>query len=147
MPQISKNPKKKLKKKKKPSITCLKRKCDHSWSRIIQLRAKNKCERCGSVSMLNSHHILGRVIHNLRYSLENGIALCTSCHKWGRENSAHENPVGFIHWLEEKKGRWYLEKLDNLAHEEHPDLNYELVLAGLKRVEEFYSRADLTDRN
>jgi len=82
---------------KKPSKSNLKKKCDIAWSKLIKDRAGNRCQICGSVSSLNSHHIIGRVNHVLRWDLKNGICLCASCHKFST-NSAHNNPLAFMEW-------------------------------------------------
>jgi hypothetical protein len=64
------------------------------WSQKVKEEAGNKCELCGNVGRLNSHHFYGRKNKSTRYWLENGICLCFSCHT-GSVFSAHESPSWF----------------------------------------------------
>ena len=80
----------------------IKRKLDSMWSLLVKRNANNKCEVCGSIGVLNSHHIIGRANLNLRWDLRNGVCLCVRHHKWGNQ-SAHENPIFFFNWLEKKR--------------------------------------------
>ena len=79
---------------KKPEI----KKLDKLWSEKI--RSKGKCEVCGKNISLNSHHIVGRRNHTLRWDAKNGVCLCSGCHVFSTR-SAHQDPIGFNDWLEE----------------------------------------------
>lgn len=81
----------------------LTKKLDEAWSKAVKKRAEWKCEVCGSEKCLNSHHIVGRRNRTLRWDCRNGVCLCVSHHKFGLE-SAHEDPLWFKEWLEDK--RW-----------------------------------------
>lgn len=91
-------------KTKKPlTKSQLSKKLDEAWSLAVKIRAKHKCEVCHSESSLNSHHIVGRRNRMTRWDIKNGVCLCVSHHKFGLQ-SAHEDPLWFKEWLEDK--RW-----------------------------------------
>lgn len=112
--------------KKMNSLT---KKLDAEWSRVVKQKAGNQCEVCGAIMQLNSHHIVGRENYRLRWDTRNGVCLCVSHHKFGKE-SAHMHPIWFDEWLKENRAedREYVnrvameikkwtedEKLDKLA--------------------------------
>jgi hypothetical protein len=71
------------------------------WSQAVRKRAGNKCEWCGAPhKYLNAHHIIGKRYEPFRYYIENGMALCPKCHKFGIGYSAHENPLNVFLWLQ-----------------------------------------------
>lgn len=88
---------------KKLTKTQLGKRLDNAWSLAVKIRAKNKCEVCGKTEGLNSHHIVGRRNRMTRWDIKNGVALCVKHHKFGLQ-SAHEDPLWFKEWLEDK--RW-----------------------------------------
>lgn len=73
----------------------LERQLDSLWRLLVLQRAENKCEKCGSRTDLESHHIVSRYIRATRWELRNGICLC----KW----NCHRLP----HSLSVKDRRWY----------------------------------------
>ena len=91
-------------KTKKPlTKSQLGKKLDEAWSLAVKIKAGYRCEVCGAKSTLNSHHIVGRRNRMTRWDVKNGVCLCVSHHKFGIE-SAHEDPLWFKEWLEDK--RW-----------------------------------------
>ena len=51
------------------------------WSVAVRARSGGQCERCGSTDKLHAHHVKSYADHpDLRFSLDNGIALCIDCH-------------------------------------------------------------------
>ena len=71
------------------------------WSRDVRNRDK-KCVICESTKFLNAHHILpkeGKIFHDLRFDINNGVTLCSRHHKYSYEISPHKNPFVFITWL------------------------------------------------
>lgn len=52
------------------------------------------CRRCGKVSPIFNHHIFSRKHLSTRWTPENGIALCVSCHR-----KAHGDPEEFRDWV------------------------------------------------
>lgn len=71
----------------------------------VKKRAGYKCEVCGigESGHLNSHHIVGRRNRMVRWDVRDGVCLCVKHHRFGIE-SAHEDPLWFREWLEDK--RW-----------------------------------------
>jgi hypothetical protein len=54
-------------------------KADRLWAVAIKAR-DGHCLRCGQDYHLEAAHIWGRNHYGVRWDLENGIALCRSCH-------------------------------------------------------------------
>jgi len=81
---------------------------DKNWSYMVKELAGNKCEYCGKVENLNSHHIFSRSNHNLRWDVNNGCCLCAGCHTFSTNFSAHKTPMEFTLWIMETRGKeWY----------------------------------------
>lgn len=78
------------------------RKLDDLFKAAVKRLAKGKCEVCGKKKYLHTHHIIGRRNYQVRWDLENGVALCSGCHKM-KIQSAHEDPLWFRGWLEGKR--------------------------------------------
>ena len=93
-------------------------KLDIAWSRLVKLRANMKCEieNCTHKPTLNSHHIFSRKNASTRWDLENGLCLCIGHHTMSSKFSAHGNPIAFTYWLEERKGRDFIDELSVKAH-------------------------------
>ena len=92
-------------------------KLDLAWSKLVKLRAKGKCEVCGKTSPLNSHHIFSRSNRSVRWDVSNGVCLCVGCHTFSSKFSAHKTPTEFTYWLENNKGREFLDRLALKAHQ------------------------------
>ena len=105
------------KRRKKSESSKLNGKLDVAWSKIVKLRAGMRCEKCGEVRTLNSHHIIGRVNKQLRWNLENGCCLCVSCHKFSPTFSAHQTPTIFTEWVIGMKGEDWHDDLVQLANQ------------------------------
>ena len=92
--------------KRKPlNKSQLGKKLDEAWSLAVKKKAGYKCEVCGigESGHLNSHHIVGRRNRMVRWDVRDGVCLCVKHHRFGIE-SAHEDPLWFREWLEDK--RW-----------------------------------------
>ena len=101
---------KKVKKVKLESLPKIRRRRMRMWSAKVHKSNASKCAICGKKqgevdpntgkpSYINAHHIEPRATcAALRYDPMNGILLCPSCHKFGR-NSAHKGMIWFITWL------------------------------------------------
>ena len=88
------------------------------WTEKVHKMHGSKCAICGKVhgevdpktgkpSYMNAHHIEPRATcAALRYDPMNGILLCPSCHKFGR-NSAHKGTIWFITWLMNNRPEQY----------------------------------------
>lgn len=81
------------------------------WSEII--RSIGYCEKCKSTKALNAHHLQSKRWSGTKYRIENGICLCPSCHKFGKE-SAHSSMV-FYEWLrvhKQEQWNWVINNFD-----------------------------------
>ena len=78
------------------TVTYYKNRADTLVSKIV--RAKGKCERCGSTTgQMQTAHIIGRSNHTLRFDFQNVLCLCANCHRWN-----HTYPLDFAEWVENK---------------------------------------------
>jgi len=79
------------------------------WRKVVLERDNNTCQVCElSRKGLNAHHILPKSLKKWRTELDNGITLCTSCHKM-HTFSAHVNPIWFTKWMINNK--WELHRI------------------------------------
>lgn len=86
-------------------------KLDIAWSKLVKLKAENKCEYCGKTTYLNSHHIYSRSKRSVRWNENNGICLCVGHHTFSSTFSAHKTPLEFIRWLDKCKGKKFMDNL------------------------------------
>ena len=79
---------------------------DTKWSKLVKIRAWNKCEvdGCWKTTYLNSHHIFTRMNYATRFDLDNWICLCTGHHTFSNHFSAHRTPTEFTERVIKK--RW-----------------------------------------
>jgi len=77
---------------------------DHLWSEAVKIKWGFKCAYCGKTQYLQSHHIFSRGKANVRFDLDNGIALCAGHHTLN-DFSAHKSPKAFFEWLEDLVGK------------------------------------------
>jgi hypothetical protein len=103
------------------------KKLDKIWSEKI--RSKGKCELCGKSDNLNSHHIIGRRNFSLRWSVPNGVCLCSGCHVFNRL-SAHQDPLYFHQRLTELRPKdiEYIQEQRNIVKKQ----TYDEVLNDLR---------------
>jgi hypothetical protein len=93
--------------KKKRSSKSITKQLDDLWAEAVKIKAHNKCEMCGRITYLNSHHIFSRSNYSVRWDVENGVCLCAGHHVLCND-SAHKAPADFIEWIKGKRGgRWY----------------------------------------
>lgn len=81
------------------------------WSEAVAIMGGHKCAICGKTKedgvRLEAHHLEPRQIcQSLRYDPRNGILLCTSHHKFGKE-SAHKGMLWFVTWLQTNRKDQY----------------------------------------
>ncbi len=81
-----------------PKKKTLRRMADQLWSIAVRNDWNNKCAVCGKYPV-EAHHLIPRQNQQTRYSLENGIALCSHHHQWNKELSPHQNAAGWIGWM------------------------------------------------
>ena len=88
---------------------------DELWSKVI--RQKGYCECCMSKNKkLNAHHIFTRSRKATRWEISNGLCLCAGCHTLSSTLSAHKTPVEFTRWLEEYKGKKWIDNLCKMSN-------------------------------
>ena len=69
------------------------------WTARVGDEWGHKCAVCGSDSLPNAHHLENRnTCRALRYDPMNGVLLCPSHHKFGKD-SAHKGGIWFADWL------------------------------------------------
>ena len=77
-------------------------KLDKLWS--AKIRSRGKCEYCGATAGLHGAHIIGRRYRGTRWDLENGLALCYTCHNGYDEHGPIEDIItNFIIGKERKQ--------------------------------------------
>ena len=128
-----KKPKKPKKPKKKSKKSSKKKKLDRRWATLVKERAGGHCEYCGKTEYLNAHHIFSRNNHSVRWALENGVALCPSCHVFGN-HSAHKAPIEFSEWLKETRGEKWFNDLRAKAKTVSPNIDLDEVEQHLTSV-------------
>lgn len=91
--------KKKLKRKKLEPLARIRRRLMRLWTAKVAEQWGHRCAICGSENLPNAHHMENRnTCRALRYDPMNGILLCPSHHKWGKD-SAHKGGIWFADWL------------------------------------------------
>ena len=89
--------------KKNPSLGTLLK----EWSKKVRDRDGNKCAVCGRTDLVQAHHIVQKKYDKeLRFDLNNGIALCPRHHSFGKW-SAHMGSFFFTCWLEQNRPNQY----------------------------------------
>ena len=81
---------------------------DRDWAERVKIRDEYRCIICGTINLLNAHHIIPRENHTFKYNILNGVTLCSKHHMFSREISAHNNPLAFFKWLELNRPAQYL---------------------------------------
>ena len=118
---------------RKPSRKTMRNKCDKLWADLIKLIAYNQCEKCGAKHpTLNAHHIFSRSNFSVRWSYDNGVALCPAHHTLAN-NSAHKAPAEFTELLKEWRGEEWYDRLRRLAKSVAPKPDYEFIEKMLKK--------------
>jgi hypothetical protein len=80
---------------------------DALWATCVKERANNECEMCGSIKLIQAHHIVPRTVYSTRYELENGVALCFRCHFY----VAHKDMLKFYEYIKDVRDTKYLESM------------------------------------
>ena len=103
-----------------------KNKLDRLFQQTI-VKRDGKCQICSKEARLNAHHIYSRARMNTRWDLENGIALCVGCHTFSSTLSAHKTPRAFFRWLEQRKGKKWVDDLEIRSDMIAQNLDYNLL--------------------
>ena len=115
---------------------------DSIWSKAVKNDWANKCAVCNRKDSLESHHLIRKSsVNSHRYTLRNGICLCSTHHMFDHKCSPHAGDIGFsawlvqhhpaiITWCEEHKSdkttesvnqHWYIEKMLELREYVEPE--------------------------
>lgn len=122
---------KRIKRKKLESKARIRRRLMKLWTMAVHAEYGEKCAVCGSDSKPNAHHIESRVMFKgLRYDPMNGVLLCPTHHKFGKD-SAHMAGCWFANWLKEHLPERYAYVLAHHADPD-PDLEDREVLAAIE---------------
>ena len=102
-----KKAKKTKKRKKLEPLARIRRRLMRLWTQAVHVAWGGRCAVCGSGHVPNAHHIENRnTCAALRYDPMNGVLLCPSHHKFGKD-SAHKGGIWFAHWLQtHHRDRW-----------------------------------------
>ena len=86
------------------------------WTEVGRMASGDVCEKCGmergSIGengrprYLDTHHVVIREVHSLRFDPRNCCVLCHNCHKFGREG-AHRGTIVFSEWFRRVRGADY----------------------------------------
>ena len=108
---------------------------DNAWSLFVKLKAGMKCEYCGSMKSLNSHHLNSRAKRTVRWDVNNGICLCVN-HHIGNEFSAHKTSIPFTMWLIKYKGQKFMDDLQWKSNQtgKHTEFEKKLILDELNTI-------------
>lgn len=125
---------------KRDPIKTLKNKALRLWKEAVKKNFWYRCIQCGETKMLNAHHIQSsKMWPELRYELFNGLALCPSCHKFGKRaihNSYIDSNLTVVHSLDEIQ----LDKLRSI-YNRYKDKKFELtekyLLSKINELEKF----------
>lgn len=97
-----------------PAKGRLREMADRLWANAVKSDWANRCAMCGRRGNLNSHHLIPRQHYRFRYELRNGCCLCARCHQFCPDRSPHQNPAGFVMWLEQRHhalSKWYFAQM------------------------------------
>lgn len=65
-----------------------------AWSAAVLARDERICRKCKGVAT-DAHHIAARSQRpDLKYDLDNGVALCRECHNWVPNNVEEAKELG-----------------------------------------------------
>lgn len=81
---------------------------DKKWSSAVKKIAGDRCEKCGSKSGLQSHHVFTRSNQTIRHYIPNGVCLCSGHHFF----FAHKKPHEFRDWITALRGQAWWDDLN-----------------------------------
>lgn len=132
----------KVKENKINSVSYLDKKIEIDWRKAVRLNYCWICAYCGkdnSQVQLHCHHLFTRSRKATRWDIDNGILLCASHHTLSSEFSAHMTGNEFFLWLEEIKGRKWI---DELMKKSNKIVSYtpEFIKERHKEIKEFLEK-------
>ena len=126
----------KLHRPKRESTKTIVARLYRTWSAIVHARTDGRCEVCGAEGKNDAHHVQPRqVCSGLRFDPRNGVCLCPSHHKFGRQ-SAHKGMLWFADWFRKNRPGDYGHVMENL----------DLELDCRDRLKLYAVESDLHDR-
>lgn len=124
---------KKVKRVKLESKARIRRRLMKLWTMAVHAQFGEKCAVCGSDYKPNAHHIESRIMFKgLRYDPMNGVLLCPTHHKFGKD-SAHMAGCWFANWLKEHLPERYAYVIAHHADPD-PDLEDREILAAIEAM-------------
>ena len=90
----------------KPGSKHWRKKADIAWGKLIRER-DGKCALCGTDQRLEAHHLIRKAHVFFRHNLENGVALCSGCHRLSDNCAAHKEPHIIERWVKENRPEQY----------------------------------------
>ncbi len=94
------------------------------------VRARGKCERCGSNQNLQWAHIVTRSAKRIKWDLDNAMCLCKGCHYLFTVKS-----WGWPVFVDEKFGEGHYMSLHRRANDFSYKVDHKEILERLKQVE------------
>lgn len=118
-----------------PNSRYWRNKADAAWSR--QVRKAGRCAVCGTTKNLQAHHLISRWVPQLRHDIMNGVCLCPLHHKWGKQISAHQSPMGLAWTLMREMPdawRWLMQTFQYWDDVTAMEINYQKAYNELCQV-------------
>lgn len=110
--------------------------CDRLHSELV--RARGRCERCGTAGPLECAHIVRRRYGLTRHRLDNVWALCHHCHR-----TVDLDAREFTKLIDTTIGRPALADLRRQAHRTDRRPDHAATLAGLREIRRTMTEAGL----
>lgn len=105
---------------------------------IAKVRDNYTCQKCGATRetrMIHGAHIMPVTYGATAADPDNILALCSTCHSMGK-NSAHQDPIQYGLWFEEKyPGKYAKLREKAIAYDRNPfpKIDWEEVRIRLKK--------------
>ena len=117
---------------------------DSLWSLAVKIDWGHSCPMCGRRSNLNSHHLIPRSYTKTRYSLPNGICLCSHCHQFCPKQAPHQHGEGFRQWLESAHPNIAQWMRDNVHPEFTGTTNADYYIGQIRRLRQYVEPEDFS---
>lgn len=107
----------------------LKKIADDLFSKYIRAR-DGRCQKCGTDQNLQCAHIFSRGYGQIRYDLQNAVALCRGCHRFFTDR-----PIEWEFFIKEKIGVPMYENLKVKALKHDKKIDYDEIITELKELD------------
>lgn len=107
---------------------------DELWSKLIKHKAGWKCEYCQSsiTKGLSAHHLGLKKNYRMRYSIINGMALCSKHHLYTAHTKQPQEQIKWYEWVKSVRGEDIWDRLD-LMRKNPSKSDLTLVIIFLKK--------------